>query len=220
MKYSLKDTSPSVDFEDLVHIAFRAIAEVPDFRKARGKQHDLSGVLGLIVVGLASGHHSFAAIAAFGKRREDDLIPMLGLPRAPSHKTVWRIAKGVSPEAVRGVLLKVGGEAVSGLFDMAVAVDGKCMRGSRTKSGRQADVVMAVEHSTGVVLDSRDVPAGSSEKTAGRAMIRDLARRPRIAVFTGDALYADRPTARAVERTGKDYLFKLKGGTSPSFSRT
>ena len=33
--------------------------------------------LTLIVIGLAAGHHSFAAIAAFGERREDDLIPMI-----------------------------------------------------------------------------------------------------------------------------------------------
>jgi hypothetical protein len=220
MKYSLTDASPSVDFEDLVHATFEAIADVPDFRKARGKQLDLAGLLALIVTGLMSGHHSFRAIAAFGWRRQEDLIPMLGLPRAPSHKTVWRIANGVDPEAVRKVLVRVGGEAVGGLFDMAVAVDGKCMRGSRKKGGDQADVVMAVEHSTGVVLDSVDVPAGSSEKTVARSMIRDLAKHPRIAVFTGDALYADRPTAEIVEKTGKDYLFKPKGGTSLSSSRT
>ena len=220
MRFSLDDRSPLVEFEDLVHLTFEALAEVPDFRSARGRQHDLRGVLALIVVGLASGHHSFAAIAAFGKRRENDLIPMLGLPRAPSHKTVWRIANGVDPEAVRGVLNKVGGEELRGLIDVAVAVDGKCMRGSRTKSGDQPDVVMAVEHSTGVVLDAGEVPAGGSEKMVARAMIRRLARGPRIAVFTGDALYADGPTARAVEKSGKHYAFKLKGATSPACSRT
>lgn len=220
MKFSLSDRSPSVRFEDLVHRTFRALARVPDFRMARGKQHDLAGVLALIVIGLASGHHSFAAIAAFGRRREGDLIPMLGLPRAPSHKTVWRIARGVSPEAIRRVLVEVGAEATSGLRDTAVAVDGKWLRGSRGKGGDQADVVVAVEHSTGIVLDTLDVPAGSSEKTVGRRMMRELAARPRIAVFTGDALYADRPTARAVVGAGKDYAFKLKGGTSRSSSRT
>lgn len=220
MRFSLNDRSPLVEFEDLVHLTFEALAEIPDFRKARGRQHDLAGVLALIVVGFASGHHSFAAIAAFGKRREDDLIPMLGLPRAPSHKTVWRIAGGVAPEAVRGVLRKVGGEELRGFLDLAVAVDGKCMRGSRTKSGEQPDVVMAVEHSTGVVMDAADVPAGGSEKIVGRAMMRELAKSPQIAVFTGDALYADRPTARAVAGCGKDYLFKLKKGTSPAFSTT
>ncbi len=220
MRFSLKDTSSAVDFEDLVHVVFQALAEVPDFRKARGKQLDLGGVLALIIVGLAAGQQNFAAITAFGKRREDDLIPMLGLPRAPSHKTVWRVANGVDPEAIRKVLRAVGGECLAEVFDAAVAVDGKCMRGSRTKSGDQADVVMAVEHSTGVVVDALDVPAGSSEKVVGRRMMRDLAKSPRIAVFTGDALYADRPTARAVVNSGKQYAFKLKGATSPSFSTT
>ena len=219
MRFSLSDRSPSVRFEELAHRTFQALAKVPDFRKPRGRQFDHTGVLALIILGLAAGHHSFAAIAAFGKRREDDLIPMLGLPRAPSHKTVWRIARGVSPEAVREVLREIGYETTSDLFDMAVAVDGKCMRGSRTRAGDQADVVMAVEHSTGIVLDAVDVPPGGSEKAAGRAILRKLARHPRIAVFTGDALYADRPTARLVVGAGKDYLFKLKGATSPASTR-
>ena len=51
-------------------------------------------------------------------------------------------------------------------------------------------------------------------------MIRELAKCPRIAVFTGDALYADRPTARAVVKAGKDYVFKLKGATSPDCTTT
>ena len=216
MRWSLDDRSPSVMFEDLAQETFRALEDVPEFRCARGKQHDLVGVFALIIIGFAAGHSSFAAIAAFGRRREEDLIPMLGLPRAPSHATVWRLARGVSPEAIRKVLRKVGAEATSGFRDMAVAIDGKCMRGSRTKGGEQTDVVMAVEHSTGVVLDTVDVPPGGSEKTAARSMMRDLARSPRIAVFTGDALYADRPTARMVIGAGKDYVFKLKGATSPA----
>ncbi len=220
MRFSLDDRSPSVEFEDIVHLAFEALARVPDFRKARGRQHDLKGVLALIIVGLASGHHSFAAIAAFGKRREDDLIPLLGLPRAPSHKTVWRIAKGIDAEAVRGVLKEIGGAVLEGRRKLAVAIDGKVMRSSRNVAGKQVQVVMAVEHSTGVVLDAAEVPGGGSEKIVGRQMMRELAKSPKVAVFTGDALYADRPTARAVEKAGADYVFKLKRGTSPAFSTT
>jgi hypothetical protein len=41
---------------------------------------------------------------------------------------------------------------------------------------------MAVEHSTGIVLDAVDVPPGGCEKIAGRKMIRELAKCPRIAV--------------------------------------
>ena len=55
---------------------------------------------------------------------------------------------------------------------LAEVPDGKCMRGSRTRSGDRPDVVMAVEHSTGVVLDAGEAPAGGSEKMVARAMIR------------------------------------------------
>ena len=92
MRFSLEDACPAVDFRDPAHGVFRALADVPDFRKARGRQFDIGGMLALIVPGLAAGRLNFAAIAAFGKRREDDLVPMLGPPRAPSHKTVRRTA--------------------------------------------------------------------------------------------------------------------------------
>ena len=144
MRSSLSDRSPSVDFGEPAHRAFRALAGAPDFRKARGRRFDIS-VLAPIVLGLAAGHRSFAGIAAFGRRGEDDLIPMLGLPRAPSHKTVWRIAKGVPPEAVR----EAPREATAGLWDMAVSVDGKGMAGSRNEAGGPANVVTAVEHCMG-----------------------------------------------------------------------
>ena len=94
------------------------------------------------------------------------------------------------------------------------------MRGSRTKSGDRSDVVMAVEHSTGIVLDAGEAPAGGSEKLVARAMIRRLAKGPQIAAFTGDAPYADGQFARAVEKSGKHCAFKLKGATSPACSRT
>jgi hypothetical protein len=202
MRFSLEDRSPSVEFEDLVQVAFRAISKVPDFRKARGRRFDLGGLLAL-VVGLASGHHSFAAIAAFGKRREDDPIPMLGLPRAPSRKTVWRIARGVSPGAVRLVLREVGAEATAGLFETTVAVDGKCMRGSRTKSGERPDVVIALEHPTGIVLDTLDVPPGSPEKIAARRMMRQLAKSPRIATSRASGRRSGRGGASRGIRPGR-----------------
>lgn len=210
MRYSLKETSPLCAFEDMAQLTFDALGGVKDFRKSKGRQLELKGTLALVVLGLAAGKNSLAQIAAFGKRREDDLIPFLGLTRAPSHATVWRVVNGIDPEAIRDVLMKVGGEMLSGRLDVAVAVDGKSMRGSRTVGRHQTDIVMAVEHATGIVLDAVEVQRGSSELVAGRKMIRRIAKNPQVAVVTGDALYADRATARSVTSAGKDYAFKLK----------
>jgi hypothetical protein len=38
MRFSLEDTPPSVEFEDMVHLTFEALGKVPDFRKARGRR--------------------------------------------------------------------------------------------------------------------------------------------------------------------------------------
>jgi hypothetical protein len=92
MRFSLKDTSPAVEFEDLARSVFGAPADVADFRKARGRRLDIGGVLALIVPGPAAGQLGFPAIAAFGRRREADLIPK---PPSPTvRRTSRRDADG------------------------------------------------------------------------------------------------------------------------------
>ena len=210
MRFSLDDRAPAVEFEDMVQLTFDALGDVPDFRGRKGRELDLGGILALIVAGLASGKNSFRQVASFGKRRKKDLIPMLGLKRPPSHATVWRIATRVDPNAIRRVLNRVGGEELRGRFDIAVSVDAKFMRGSRGEAGERAEIVMATDHSSGIVLDAAKVPHRSSELPVGRKMMKELARRPQVAVTTGDALYAENGAAEDIVRSGCDYVFKLK----------
>lgn len=215
MNVLVMDREPQVDFQRLMRVAFEAMAGVPDFRGSKGRQHKLQGVLTLMVLGLAAGLHSLARIAAFGKRRKD-LVRQLGLKRAPSHSTIWRVAVGVDREALRRVLDRVGGEELACRGSLVVAFDGKTMRSSRQEGGRAAQVVNAFEHNSGVVLGAMMSRGAGSELPAGRKLARELLRRsPQVAVVTGDALYAERSMARMVVAENRDYVFKLKK-TSPT----
>ena len=42
------------------------LAEAPDKRNPRGKRHPLSTILGLSVVAMMCGYHSYSAIAEWG----------------------------------------------------------------------------------------------------------------------------------------------------------
>lgn len=85
MMFSLNSCSPLVEFQDLVHLAFGELAEVPDFRKRRGRQHDLAGVLALIVVGLASD-----------RNRRFQRYPRARTPRCPGKAEVNGVAPATS----------------------------------------------------------------------------------------------------------------------------
>ena len=104
IRIPVEDSAPSVAFEDAVASVFEALGEVPEFRDPRGKQIELTGTLGLAVVAMTAGHTSYRRIETYGKLREETLIPLLGLERAPSDSTIRRIAQGVDPEAMRTVL--------------------------------------------------------------------------------------------------------------------
>lgn len=200
---------PLAEFGIELNRVRRLFARINDHRDPRGVRHKLEALLTLITVGLAAGKSSFAQIAAFGKRRPK-LIKALGFRYAPSHTTIWRTACKVDPAAVRAVLQEIGRATLAGMYDLAMAIDGKRMRGSESESGKQTEIVMATEHTTGVILDADVVPKGGSELVVGRRMAKALAAGSRVAVITGDALHTDRNTARAIRKGRTDYVFKLK----------
>ena len=55
---------------------------------------------------------------------------------------------------------------LQGRLEVAAAIDAKTMRGSREGTGKSAELVTAVEHSTGVVLDA--VMTGGARGTSSR----------------------------------------------------
>ena len=212
-----------LEFEELLHLTLAALERVPDFRHRTGRRYPLCGLLGLIVLGLASGFNSLAQIARFGRRRAD-LRRRLKLSRAPSLATLWRIATGLAPETLFTVLRRIGGEQLVARGARVVACDGKTARGARAADGSAAQMVTACLHGSGVVCEAQPVAPGESELRAGRRVVRELLQRhPQVEVVTGDALYVDRVLAAEITRQGRHYVCRLKkinlnSSTRPSFA--
>lgn len=109
------------------------LAEVDDFRKARGKVHPLVGVLSLTVLALMGGARSLSDVSRWGKLHPEVLTP-LKLRRSPSVPTLSRLLRGVSVNEVRGALVEYARQLNEsrGQKDglLVVAADGKTLKGA------------------------------------------------------------------------------------------
>lgn len=206
-----EDSAPTVAFEDAVQFVFDALGEVPDFRDPRGVQIELRGTLALAVLSAAAGHPSYRAIEAYGKLREDTLIPLLGLDRAPSDSTIRRMVRGVDPEAMRKVLRESARVLLADRRKVVVSKDGKTMRAARIQDKRSAHMVSLVEQNTGIVMDADYCKEGEGELTAARRLqAKDAAGKAEIVAGTADALYANAPDAERAVADGEVYVVKIK----------
>src|SRR5437763_568476 len=80
----------------------QALAQVPDPRKPRGKQHQWTVVLAVLCAAVASGQRSVRAIAQWAKEHEAELVQHLQptRQRLPSASTLYRVMRRVDVASV------------------------------------------------------------------------------------------------------------------------
>ncbi len=90
-----------------------------------------------------------------------------------------------------------------------IALDGKTVRGARTRDRVAPHLVAAFDHHSGAVLGQLAVAAKSNEIPAARTLLAsfDLAG----AVVTLDAMHTQIDTAQLIVDAGGDYVFTAKG---------
>jgi predicted transposase YbfD/YdcC len=189
---------------------FALVNSLRDPRDARGRQYPLGAVLLIALCALACRFDSFRAMGQWAAAAPPSTLERLGLRRrgvfglvmAPGSHTIRRVVNAVMPGGLEELLRVFRDKA------RVVAVDGKCLRGSRDAAG-QAVMVLGAMLQDGTLAAQQKVADKGSEITGFAALLAALELQD--AVVVADALHTQREHARVlVEEFGAHYAFPVK----------
>ena len=166
----------------------------------RGVRHALSVLLATLLVVLAGGANSIAAVAAFTRDHRAWFRLWLPLGEAtPSRDTYLRLVHRLDPEmAVKAALWLLDGTSLPGLRELILALDGKVAR----RSGDLATGTRAL-HMVSAFLAQEPCAAKGNEITATPRLLDCLALEG--AVVTIDDAGCQGPIVLAVQRNQRTF---------------
>ncbi len=189
------------------------LQSLPDPRDRRGVRHPLCVLLATLLVALAGGADSMAAVAAF--THDHRAWFRLWLPlgdTAPSRDTYLRLVRRLDPEtAMQAALWLLDGTSLPGLKELILALDGKVARrsGDRTAGLRPLHLVSAFLVREGLTLAQEPCDIKSNEITALPRLLDRIHLEG--AVVTIDAAGCQTAIVQALRAAAADYLLALKG---------
>jgi len=191
------------------------LATVPDPRDPRGVRYPLAGVLAVAVTAVLAGARSFAALGEWAADLPREHLTRIGLgssAASPDESTLRKLFARLDADAldrVLGAWVWTRSSVVNGR--RVIALDGKTVRGARTKATCAPHLVAALDHTTGTVIGQVAVAAKSNEIPAVRDLLAcfDLTG----VVVTVDAMHTQTDTATAITSAGGAYVFTVKGNT-------
>jgi DDE_Tnp_1-associated len=141
------------------------LAQVPDPRQRRGRRHALAGLLAVGIAAVIAGSRSFAAIGQWAADAGPEALAVLGATRGPAEESTFRrafaLASADALDRVLGAWLHT--RAVRAGGRLVIAIDGKTVRGAKSKDGKAPHLVAALAHGIGAVLGQVAVEEKSNE---------------------------------------------------------
>lgn len=194
---------------------FDHLSIIEDPRIDRTKQHLLIDILVIAVCAVICGAEGWTEIEEFGRAKEEWFKKFLELPnRIPAHDTFRRVFMLLKPEAFQDSFLNW----VKSVFELSggslVNIDGKQLRGSRSKKeahdgteGLRIVSAWAVENS--LVLGQVKTEEKSNEITAIPQLLRVLELKG--CIVTIDAMGCQKEIVAQIREQDADYCISLKG---------
>ena len=175
-------------------------SQVSDLHRDQGKMYPLAPILLFTVLAMLAGARSYRQVHAFIRTHLDRLNDGFGLPlrRAPAYSSVRFILRGLDALEMERVFR----DHAAGLAEeapdqgdsmpMAVAIDGKTLRGSfdAFHDRKAAHVLSAVAADGQIILGHLAISEKSNEIPAAQDMIATLGLRGRL--FTLDAMHCQK----------------------------
>ena len=190
-------------------------AALPDFRQPRGKRHPLTAIFALACCAMLCGYRSYSAIAEWGRNYGVRIAQALGFTHAPpcaaTLHTIFRRVNRAEFEAHLGAWAdSVVGSRLTApdMPEIAIALDGKTLRGSKKQGAPGTHLLSALAHHVGVTLAQYAVDDKTNEITAVESLLCQLVLEGRI--VTMDALLTQRHVAQIIVDQGGDYVMIVK----------
>ncbi|MGH8524193.1 MAG: ISAs1 family transposase [Gammaproteobacteria bacterium] len=199
------------------------LGRVPDPRGPRGRRHDLVFVLAVSVVAVLAGACGFQEIARQVSDLPQSLLAKLGGKwnwftfrySWPSRSVIRRVLVGIDAQAldllVGAWLSERAHRDEEGL--LAIAIDGKVLRGAWTDDNGQVTLFSAMLHDEAVTIAQVGVPDGTNEITQARHLLDGVTVPGGVRVLvTSDAAHTQLETAEYIKgERNFDYLMAVKG---------
>jgi predicted transposase YbfD/YdcC len=191
------------------------LAEIPDVRSRRGKRHPLPAMLAMACCAMLCGYRSYSAIAEWGRNYGTGIAQALGFthntPCAATLHTIFRQVDRDDLEERLGTWAEsvvVSTPAASSAGEVAVALDGKTLRGSKKQGAPGVHLLSALSHHVGLTLTQQAVDAKTNEITQVETVLRQIILKDRV--VTMDALLTQRHVAQTIVDAGGDYVMIVK----------
>jgi DDE_Tnp_1-associated len=183
------------------------LAAVPDPRGRRGKRHPLSAILALAVAATLCGAKSYAAMADWGRNYGPAFAQALGFTRlkTPCAACLFLLFRRLDRPALEAALARWAEAVLAALPPKAgeleaLAIDGKCLRGSQKQGALDVHLLSVLSHRLGLTLGQQAVADHTNEVGAMPAVLADLILAGRV--VTADAMHCQRETALTIVSKG------------------
>jgi len=199
------------------------LATVLDPRDARGRRYPLAALLAIAILATAAGMRGYAGYATWTRTAPVDVLEQLGIRfRRPSEKTFRSVLTRLDPaeldRRLGAYFTTVAAETTPAGGFLAVALDGKTIRGARRAGAAATHLVSMFAHHARLVLGQLAVADKSNEIPCVRKLLR-LFRNVRLLV-TVDAMHTQTATATLICKTLKShYLMIVKANQRKLLAR-
>lgn len=192
-----------------------AFSRLDDPRSARGVRHPFAGMVVLMLLGMLARIREMEVLVRWAAIHWDRLREPLGFDRddPPCATTISRtLAKCRVAEFQAALAVWMQACVAHKTTEGVVAVDGKTAKQGLDDDGDPLHMLNVFVHDRQAVVAQWSTGA---EKTNEPTILRRhfeerLDAYPMLRLFTGDALFAQRPLAELVCGRGRDYLLQVK----------
>ena len=202
-----------------------SLAQIPDPRKAHGRQYPWVPLLLLVVVGLLCGANSQRALARWGQNTGAGRLRRIGLygRATPSQPTLHRLLRDVDLQQLEAVLatwlqqVRASWRRSAKRWVDGIALDGKTLRGARRLGAADSHLLCACGHRDGLVLGQVAVADHAGELSGVDELLAILHLDGQT--VTMDAAFTQWTVAQHIVQQGGAYLMVVKGNQPELFAR-